>query len=396
MTIGAAVLASEEVPLSARSGLRLSATASFFIALIVFGLAGLAAFWLTTGSGHLSALGFSGFTVPDAISLERSVHLAWRSNWSHIPNISTFLGTVLVYYPIILFGKAYALVANITLLALSAVLFNATLHRVAGSQYSGRIWLVALTMVSTNFYIISCLPYPNKEIPLIFLTSVNLLALVGGRWYLAGLSIFLSFWFRDGFALILGMVAVVLICRRFAFVSGGMIATLFLIMLLIAFPITELAGVDRTLQRNVEIGAEIAGDKFSALGDIIAYGSRLVGNAVNLGLRPQVVDVQGGLYLLGIGYWQFGIILLAGLIWGVKNIFSSNVAKGCLALTIMVSLLGISYGTFVQPRYMMPMIFLLTLGLSESWIGRFVVVPVAVAMPILFMLMGGLPPLAGV
>lgn len=376
----------------AHDGLRLSSSAAFILALIAFGLSGGVSLWLGASSPYLLRLGFSGFVVPDAISLEKSVHLAWTSDWSDIPNVRTFMGTVLIYYPTTLFGDAYALAANVTLLALAAVSFNATILRcVGGARRSIAIWLWGVLLVSTNIYIISCLPYPNKEIPLIFLSSVTLFALLRGHWLLAALCIFLCYWFRDGYALILGVVAIVLFCRRITFVSGGIIATLFLVLLLVAFPIQDLSGVDGSLQRNVAIGGAIAGDKFSALGDVLGYGARLVGNAINLGLRPQFFDTQGGIYLLGIGYWQFGVVLLAGLVWSAGRLFSGDNARGGLALAITVTLLGVSYGTFVQPRYMMPLIFILTLGLSDSRLGYYFVIPITVFMPILFFIVGGLP-----
>lgn len=372
---------------------RLASSAAFVIALVAFSFSALGAIWL--GSGQLAGLGFSGFAVPDAISLEKSVHLAWSVNWEQIPNIRTFLGTVLVYYPVIIFGDLYALFANVLLLSVSAVLFKSVICRLDTLNNPNRTWIVALILVASNVYIIGCLLYPNKEIPLIFLTTVVLIGLMSRRWYLAALAIFLTYWFRDGYALILSIVAIVVFFRRFTFVSGGIISALFLVLLFVAFPIQDFSGIDRSLQRNVAIGAVIAGDKFSALGDVAAYSVRLIGNALNLGLRPQMIDVRGGIYLLGVGYWQFGIILLAGLIWSAQNLLSSGIARGSLALVILTTLLGISYGTFVQPRYMMPLILPLSLGLSESRLGRYMAIPAAVTFPIIFLIIGGLPPLAG-
>lgn len=303
---------------------------------------------------------------------------------------------MLLYYPIMILGDSFALVTNVTLLALAAVSFNETILRYrGGAGGSAAIWVWGVILVSTNIYIVSCLAYPNKEIPLIFLSSVTILALLRGHWLLAGLCIFLSYWFRDGYALILAMVAVVLVCRRFLFVSGGVIAVLFLGLLLVAFPIQDVAGVHGSLGRNVAIGDVVAGDKFSALGDVFAYGMRFIGNAINLGLRPQFFDLRGDIYVLGIGYWQFGVVLLSGLCWSTRSLFSGDNARGGLAVAIVVTLAGVSYGTFVQPRYMMPLVFILSLGMSDSRLGYYVVLPAAVVVPILFFIFGGLPPLAG-
>ena len=372
----------------------LTAGAALAISLIVFSIAGVASAWLGYGTPHLGGYGFSGFTIPDAISLESSVHQAWTSGWAVIPHILTFVGTVLLYYPTTLIGGTYSLFINVLLLSAASVLFRSVIIKIGCSDSVGRTWIIALGIVSTNMYLIICMGYPNKEIPLIFLTTVFIFGIVHEKWHLLFISVFVSYWFRDGYALILCMITLVVLCRRFTFASGGILSVSFFAIVLIAFPIQDMSAVDPALQRNVRIGSIIAGDKFSVLGDVAGYGARLVGNALNLGLRPQIVDVNGGIHLLGLGYWQFGIVLLAGLIWGVCNVLSRDIARGCVALVILTSLLGISYSTFVQPRYMMPLMFLLTLGLSKSRLGRYAVLPASIICPLVFLSLGVLPPLA--
>lgn len=394
MMLAAAVSGPRLEPISSMPRLRLTPSAAFVLALIGFSLTALLSYWLKHDANQLSSLGFSGFTVPDAVSINNSIYLAWTVGWREIPNINTFLGTVLLYYPVMVIGEVYPLIINPALMALSATLFYSTITRLDDLQDPVRVWIVALILVATNFYIVSCLAYPNKEVPLIFLTSAAIFGMVTGKWYLTALSLLLCYWFRDGYALILFMVTIVVLCRRFLFVSGGIIATAFLLLLFVAFPMQYFSSFGDALERNIAIGEVIAGDKFSAHGDLVAFIARLIGNALNLGLRPQMLDVQGGIYLLGVGYWQFGVILLAGLIWSARNLCSSSMARGTLALVIVVTLLGISYGSFVQPRYMMPLMFLLTLGLSESRLGRYVAIPAAVVFPIVFLIVGALPPLA--
>ena len=379
---------------SRATGRGLTLVAAFCLSLLVFCASAAVAFLLRTDWAQLAGLGFSGTSVPDALSLEKSVYVAWSNSWDNIPNIRTFLGTVIVYFPITLWGSGYAAFANVIMLAAAATLFYSILQRVVDRDRQTGIWLVAIALVSSNFYVIACIFYPNKEIPLILLSTLALWGLLYGKWPLVVVSIVLCYWFRDGYALIMAMVLVVALSRRFAFVSGGVISGLFLVLLFLAFPIADLSAVDASLQRNVQIGSLIAGDKFSAFGDIAAYLARLIGNAINLGLRPQMADVNGGINLLAIGYWQFGIILLGGLIWSARNVLTDDVSRGTTALVSIVVLLGISYGTFVQPRYMMPLIFPLTLGLSDSPLGRYIVIPAAILFPLLFLVAGVLPPLA--
>lgn len=372
----------------------LSLSAAICISLLVFGASAFVALLFRAQVGYLTDLGFSGFTVPDALSLEKSVYQVWAISWEHIPNIGTFLGVAILYFPITLWGGGYAVVANVAMLAISAAIFYLILDRITPAGRLTWSWLASIILVSSNLYIVACLFYPNKEIPLILLTTLGIWGLIYGKWPLVFISFFLCYWFRDGYALIMGMVLVVALSRRFAFVSGGLISCAFLILLFLAFPISDLSGVGASFQRNVEIGYLIAGDKFSALGDIVGYLARLLGNAFNLVVRPQMADVSGGIYMLGVGYWQFGIILLAGLLWSASNVLTRDISRGMTALVSIVVLLGISYGTFVQPRYMMPLIFPLTLGLSEGVFGRYVAITAAVLFPLMFLFAGMLPPLA--
>ncbi|MBN9332134.1 hypothetical protein [Devosia sp.] len=373
---------------------RFSLPALFCISLLIFGVSAFVAFLLRSQAGNLADLGFSGLAVPDAFSLEQAVYQVWTTSWHHIPNLNTFFGVAVLYFPMTLWGSGYVVVANVAMLAVSVTVFYSILEHITPAERLNGSWLASIILVSTNLYLVACLFYPNKEVPLILLTTLALWGLIYGKWPLVMLLVLLCFWFRDGYALILGMVLVVALSRRFAFVSGGIISCSFLVLLFLAFPIADLSAVDASIQRNVEIGSLIAGDKFSALGDVAAYLARLVGNAFNLGLRPQIADVRGGIYLLGVGYWQFGIVLLAGLVWSARNVLTDDISRGITALVSIVVLLGISYGTFVQPRYMMPLIFPLTLGLSETVGARYLSIGAAVLLPLLFLFAGMLPPLA--
>lgn len=378
-----------------RNGYELSFGAAFCLAATMFAASAIVALLLQSQSTTLTALGFSGLTVPDAISLETSVHFAWGASWDQIPNIQTFLGTVLLYFPITFWGAPYAAVVNVTLLALSAALFGSLLQKLQIQDRTGA-WLFGVVFVATNLYVISCLFFPNKEIPVIFLTTLFVWSLLADKWQISLLCALLCYWFRDGYALILGMVLVVALARRFTFASGGVLSLTFLILLFFAFPISDLQTLDNSLQRNVDLGTQIAGDKFSSLGEVAAYAVRLIGNTLNLGLRPQMTDMNGDIYVLGIGYWQFGVVLLGGVLWACRNAATNNMPRSIVALVIAVVLAGLSYGTFVQPRYMMPLVFLLALGMAEDRSIRLLTLFATLILPPIFLWLDLLPPLAQV
>ena len=103
---------------------------------------------------------------------------------------------------------------------------------------------------------------------------------------------------------------------------------------------------------------------------------------------------MGGIHLLAIGYWQFGVVILAGLLWAIKSLVAPHAREGALALLLVVALLGVSYGSFVQPRYMMPLIYWLSLGLSQDHRTRLIALAACTLAPVLFWALDGLPPLA--
>lgn len=372
----------------------LSFGASFFLAALMFAVCAFAALLVQDQSANLASLGFSGFAVPDAVSLDKSVHQAWSVDWSSIPNIRTFLGVVLLYAPVVFFGQLYSTLINIIMLSFSAALFLSMLAKLVSSKVI-EVWICSIVLVASNIYIVSCILYPNKEIPSIFLTTVLLYSLIS-RWLVVSIfCLFLSYWFRDGHSLILILVISVTLVRRFAFVSGGVLSVLFMLLLFLTFPISDIQFFDSSLQRNVELGWHLAGDKFTSLGEIFAFFVRLAGNALNLSFRPQLFDVDGRIYILGVGYWQFGVVLLGGILWACRNAVANNLPRSIIALAIITFLLGLSYSAFVQPRYMMPFIFPLTLGLTASALGRYTAIPAAIVFPVVFSALGLLPPPAG-
>ncbi len=371
----------------------LSATAAFFFALLIFSVSALIALSFKLYAPNLILVGFSGTQVPDALSLTNSVHFAWTVDLARIPNIRTFLGTVLVYFPITKFGDDYAAMVNIVMLALASSLFNSTLRK-TGLKNVTWMWFGATALVSSNFYVIFCIFYPNKEIPLVFLTCLFLRSAIFGNWPLAALLTFVCFWFRDGYGLVLAIVLSVLIVRSLANAPAALaVSTLFLLGF-VAFPITYLSGVDSALQRNVELGSLISGHRLTAFGDVFAYFARLTGNALNLGIRPQILDVNGNVYLLGLGYWQFGLVLIAGLLASIRLIWSRDLPISILSFAILLCMFGISYGSFVQPRYMMPMIFPLALGFCSDKLARTLALLATTLLPWLFAALNLLPPLA--
>ncbi|MEO9298583.1 hypothetical protein [Devosia alba] len=350
---------------------------------------------LQMNADWLAGLGFSGFFVSDAMSLESSVRLAWQIDWNNWPNLNTFIGVVFLYFPILIFGELGAAIVNIILLFYASLFFAYSVRDIYGKISSFVIFSVSTIAVYSNIYILEVINFPNKEIPLILITNMFVYFAICRRDILVPLAlIVISYYFRDGFSIILSIIFAVVLIRLHVGKYAALIAAAVLALLLSTLSIQSLSWISSAFDRNATIGEGLIGERFAALGQIASYIARLVGNAANLGLRPQLEDEIGGIHLLAVGYWQFGIVILAGLLWAMKTIATPHAREGALALLLVVALLGISYGSFVQPRYMMPLIYWLSLGLAQDHRIRLIALAACTLAPIFFWALDGLPPLA--
>lgn len=350
---------------------------------------------LQMNAESLARLDFSGLFVSDAMSLENSVRLAWRLDWHNWPNLMTFVGAAFLYFPIVVFGAAAAATINILLLLAAALFFLASVNRIFGEDRSRSIFYVALLCVFGNLYIIEVINFPNKEIPLIFLTNaVVYFAICRGNFVIPLLATVISYFFRDGFLFILALMLMLAIFRLYINRPAAVVALVGMTVLFSILPIADIASFSAALDRNAGIGQNLIGERFSALGDTLSYIARIAGNTANLGLRPQFADETGGFYVLALGYWQFGVVLLSGVLWALKTAWAPDARKGALAMLLLVALLGVSYSSYVQPRYMMPLIFWLSLGLSLDIRTRVIAIASCVLAPIAFAALNVLPPLA--
>ncbi len=375
---------------------QLSLGAYRFFSFLVIILAAYCAFLFQSNWEAVKSLGFSGLFVPDAVGLELTVDLAWTSDWHALPNLTTLIGVVLLYGPVRVFGGWAVTAVNVLLLWCASQVFVGSVSLLFETQKARHVALVATALVSSNVYIIEILQFPNKEIPLLLLSNlVVYFALVRGGMPLAILFALLGYPFRDGFAIILLLALALVFCWESIGRTPARIALFALPVLMTLVEIRALAGVDPAVARNVEIGEYIAGDKFESFGFLFSYPIRLAGNVLNFGLRPQLANVFGDIHLLTIGYWQFGVVLLAGLLWAGSRVFSRDASGTKVALILVVSIFSISYGSFVQPRYMMPLMFWLSFGALESRASRWISLVTCMIGPLVFLELGGLPPLAG-
>ncbi|MES2535056.1 MAG: hypothetical protein V4632_04200 [Pseudomonadota bacterium] len=346
----------------------------------------------------LAELGISGLFVPDAVSLKGTTMVYWlmqedARSWN---TFRTLFGVMLVYWPGMIWGTAGIAATNFLLLMFASAIFVKSIK--AFELNRNAVFLVSvmtLLMVLGNIYLIEVILFPNKEIPLIALTNLFIYFLIVRQKIIGALlTAAAAFFFRDGYGIVLVISTIFVYVSWFstrettAMLLGGF-------SLILAFlPSAYLAQIDHSLERNIALGNVIDQSYEQLISGPIGYYFKILGNALNLALRPQFLDEMGGLYLLHVGFWQLGIVIVAGLAWSTYKIARGSENEKNLASVIWIVLLAISYSSYVQPRYLMPLIFWLAMALASSPKSRWIGVGIGIMGTVLFSAADLLPPRA--
>lgn len=307
-------------------------------------------------------LGFGGLFVPDAMGMQGSLYAI--ANGVDV-DYRTIAGVVFLYYPSYWLGNFYCYLVNAVLLFFSCLFFIKTSYQL-GIKLTYSSTFIVLFSVLANFYILGVMLHPNKEIPLIFLTNLFVyFAVLKKQIVLPVLIIAISSMFRDGYGLILLLTFISLNIKFFnqMFYKVPYLVSASLVVILSVFGLNEilklnlLSEFNSILERNLSLSAE---DTSSYRPFILKFLSNLFSGAI----RPQLLDLNGRINFVGVGLWQFGVVIMLGVmswmyILGGK---SKNYNLSRLTMVIFFCLLFISLGTIAQPRYMMPYIFWLSTG----------------------------------
>lgn len=359
---------------------------SFEFAILIF--SSFIIFLIQSNVDQMSNIGLGGLFVPDSISLANSVELYWNVEDRSWEKWRAILGVVIVYYLGGIFGQLGYAVINIFLLSSSFILVVKSVKRNAITSPLNFSMLAVLS----NFYLIEVLLFPNKEIPLIFLTSLYAWLLISKKniiWVFV--SIIFVFLIRDGYAIIL-FAATIFIYLFENFHGKKILVILSLMTILMSLvPIAVFQGIDTSLSRNVAVGEIIISKYDDFINGQFGYFFKIIGNTFNLATRPQFVDCSSNFHLLSIGYWQFGILIIAGIVWAIKSLFEDEIDSKRLAVLILIVLIGISYSSFVQPRYLMPMIYFFSNTFVKCKKCAFIAVLLGVVGPVFFSCIDQLP-----
>ncbi len=106
----------------------------------------------------------------------------------------SILGVLLIYYPCLFLGSLYCFALNVFLLFLALKVFLLIILDLEISFNNSKITFFLL-LVFSNFYLWGILYYPNKEIPLIFLTNLFIYTALKKRHIFNFLLLFVIFFF---------------------------------------------------------------------------------------------------------------------------------------------------------------------------------------------------------
>lgn len=349
----------------------------------------LAIYFVQSNADFLNDIGFSGLFVPDAISLRDSLEVYWGGviddgSWEQW---RTMIGVMIIYVPGIVFGEMGFLLVNLSLLSISFSIFVKTLKKLGILVAPVYIALISFG----NIYLIEVFLYPNKEIPLLFTTTLFswFLFVKKSLWGVV-FSVALAFMFRDGYGMILILAATFVYFAR-NLPGKDMLIFSFIIMIgLSIFPISLFYEVDYSFRRNVPLDSSYS----YLISGQYGYFFRIIGNSFNLGARPQFFDCNHNLYFLSVGFWQFGVLVIAGILWALKGLIQNNLKSKKVAVLIIFVLLGVSYSSFVQPRYLMPLIYFFSMAFAMDRRCAFIAIGISIVGPVFFLLINQLPPCA--
>ena len=282
-------------------------------------------------------------------------------------NYFTLIGVLILYYPAYFLGWLYCYFVNFTLLILSCLFFLKTI-RLIKLKFSNYKIFATFILVIFNFYLWGILFFPNKEIPLIFLTNVLIYIIASRKSKLISLvPVVLIFFFRDGFAFILFCTMLMIWFLGKGFEKNPIRILLSFIFVLMFFSLKTLSSLGILSDYQYVIDRNIAYESESSFAYnspyYFSYLINLFNNSIIYAFRAQLFDQNGRLYFHGIGLWQFAVVLTIGLIsWIKKTFFTKHKNSTILhiGLIVLLSYLLLSTSTYPQVRYMMPFSFWLS------------------------------------
>lgn len=284
----------------------------------------------------------SNLFVPDGITLATSFHEYWRGALS-LEQVQGGWALHYIYWPVNIVGPIAFSVVNIGLLAIAARFFPLGIRPV-------------LILFLFPYFLLA-LALPSKDISVLALSSLLVLAAVHDRLLLMLLISVSAFLFRDGAGVIFAVFTIAwwFLRERPAMVLPAVIAMAVFV-----------TAVDRVAQmlfgdlfiyaRNLAVYSSVSDQARLDVMEQYGVPLRVFANLTNLVLRPSVLDEDGGVAVIGVAYFISGFSLLCAAIVSLIALLKPQKSKLVRAVTILftVSVLVVSLSPMIQPRYLLP------------------------------------------
>lgn len=211
-----------------------------------------------------------------------------------------------------------------------------------------------------NPYINSVSAFPNKEIPLMLLSSIFAAGLLSGAYIKVFVVIFITYFVRDGYAIVL-LLATCLYYWFQKFKITHILSISLLLFLSLLVSLEDFSFFGGAFARNTAVGSIYQNNNIFKVNNV-AFD--FVYNYITLGVRTQFFS-STSLYVLNVGLWLLGVVLLIALptaLMEMKDQSRLKVLIGSLLLCVMLALL---YSSYNQPRYFMPLLPLMLITLLK-------------------------------
>ncbi|MDP3332194.1 MAG: hypothetical protein Q8S55_09455, partial [Methylococcaceae bacterium] len=243
---------------------------------------------------------FSNWVVPDGVTLHEAA-IQFTSGLLNADDLQPGWGAFVFYYPSKWVGVAAYFLINLACLL------------VVGR----RLGFVSILLFP---YFIVAMALPSKDILILLVSLIFMIYLVNGRWFIALLIALLSYFIRDG-----SMFVLVSIFLAYQITQRNIIPPIFLVV--IAFVVGALLfrllndffGDTFIVARNLSV-YEQNSSSLLGYGSWFDYYVRVFGNATNLAFRPSLLDENGGISVVAVGYFVSGISMITSLICSAHTI----------------------------------------------------------------------------
>lgn len=292
-----------------------------------------------------------GVFVVDAISLKRSllIYDVPKYGFSQIIGIyqeaKSFIAlTILYYFSPTPWGFFSDFITNFILVGFTC----AGILKLASIECKDRkkISIFIATFILLNPYILALMLFPNKEIPLMFLSVSFALSVMSKKYISVFLLILITYFIRDGHALVFLLSYLIYFGLKKYNINAALVFFV-IILFLIAASFIDLSALGGPFERNVSVGNLYKLNQLSAEGSLL-YSA--IYNSITQAFRMQFLS-ESSVYTINIGLWLLGICVFCTIPISIMRFSINSKFITINDILLVATFTAILFSSFEQPRY---------------------------------------------